>query len=80
MHPSNPPLMQSDSKVVTSCPECSTEIRFSWPPALGEVIYCIECDTNLEVIEQYPLKLDWYFEEPFDEEDYEDFFDEYWDD
>ena len=76
---SNPQLVQSNSRLVTTCPECSIEISFSWPPALKDVIYCIECDTNLEVIQTYPLKLDWYFEEPFDEKDYEDSFDEYWD-
>ena len=69
------PVTQQNSRLSTLCPECGVEIDFNRPPALQEVIYCIECDTNLEVVANYPLKLDWFFEEPFENEE-----DRFWED
>lgn len=66
------PVTQQNSRLHTVCPECGIEIDFNRPPALQEVIYCIECDTNLEVVANYPLKLDWYFEEPFETDTFDD--------
>ncbi len=65
------PVKQRNLRLSTTCPECGLDIEFNRAPALQEIIYCIECDTNLEVIVNYPLKLDWYFEEAFDNETFD---------
>lgn len=63
--------------IVAICPECDTKIRFDVLPHLGEFVNCPECDTMLEVVQRSPLKLDWAFEDPFDDEDeYDDYDDD----
>lgn len=62
--------------IVGTCPACGTKLRFQAEPKLGEFVVCEECGTELEVIQLSPIKLDWAFEEPFDEE-YDD--DDDWD-
>lgn len=53
------------------CPECNSTIRFDEPPGLGELITCPECETELEVVRKNPLKLDWAYEEEYEEDDFE---------
>lgn len=52
------------------CPGCGARIRFQNKVQVGEFVICDECGDELEVIQMSPIKLDWAFEDPFDE-DYE---------
>ncbi|MCA9923633.1 MAG: hypothetical protein KC419_20225 [Anaerolineales bacterium] len=54
------------------CPACGSRLRFRFPLQLGEFIVCDECDTELEVVRMNPLKLDWAFDDPIDDDDVED--------
>lgn len=59
------------------CPSCDTRVRFDKPPKMGQFVTCPECENMLEVVRLSPLKLDWAFEEPFEDYDeYEDDFDD----
>jgi Zn finger protein HypA/HybF involved in hydrogenase expression len=57
---------------VAFCPDCDEEIDFSQTtPKVGLKLICPHCETNLEIINVNPLKLDW---------DDSIFFDDDWDD
>lgn len=71
--------MSNSIKVISTCPDCNSEIRFRKAPHLGQLITCHNCQTSLEVVRRNPLELDWAFEDPFDEDDDEDEYDD-WDD
>jgi lysine biosynthesis protein LysW len=49
------------------CPGCGTKIRLSQQIELGQFLICAECGDELEVVQLSPLKLDWAFEDPFDD-------------
>jgi len=57
---------------IANCPGCGANIRLREPVRLGEFVICDECGDELEIVSVNPTKLDWAFEEPFDEDD-EDF-------
>ncbi len=59
-------------KVFAYCTECNSKIRFDVRPVFGEFVYCPECDTVLEVINENPLKLTWAYEEGNDGLDIDD--------
>lgn len=63
------------------CPGCDQNIYFRKTPKLGDIVYCDNCEADLEVVNVNPIELDWPWEEE-EEEDYEDedFEDEDWDD
>lgn len=63
------------SSAMATCPSCDTNIRLRGKLQIGQMITCPECGDVLEVIQLNPFKLDWAFEEPFDEEE-EGIFDE----
>lgn len=72
--------MTNSIKVIGICPDCNSEIRFRKSPHLGQLVTCHNCQTSLEVVRRDPLELDWAFDDPFEEDDDEDF-DEYdWED
>lgn len=62
------------SSATATCPSCDTNIRLHGKLQIGQMITCPECGDVLEVVQLNPFKLDWAFEEPFDEE--EEIFDE----
>lgn len=45
------------SEVKVKCLECQAEISVEKDIKKGEVVTCPECSTDLEVIEEKPLKL-----------------------
>ena len=59
----------SDKLVSTICPACGSSMRFKKQLHVGDFVVCNECDTELEVLSLQPLKLDWAYEEPFDDND-----------
>jgi lysine biosynthesis protein LysW len=70
------------------CLMCSANVPLLQGEKVGSLVYCPECDAELEVIKLDPVQLDWPLEDlDFDEEDfaykksYEDdtngFFDDY---
>ncbi len=64
------------------CPGCDQNIYFRKTPKLGDIVYCDNCEADLEVVNVNPIELDWPWEE--EDEDYEDYEyedeDEDWDD
>ncbi len=51
------------------CPSCDTQIRFKRRPHRGQLVTCPECEDLLEVFQESPLKLDWAFEEVWDDDE-----------
>lgn len=49
-----------------TCPACGTRIHLRKMPRRGQFITCQECDSMLVVARLAPLRLEWAFEEPFD--------------
>lgn len=76
------------SKVVIGfCPGCGSQIRFLKKVQMGEFFICDECGDELEVVNLSPVKLDWAFEDPLEEDygddrdfDFEDEYDRNWED
>ena len=40
------------------CPECAAEIEMADKPIKGEIVECMECGAELEVVNVNPVKLD----------------------
>jgi len=68
------------------CPGCGARLRFQHKVELGEFVVCQECGDELEIIRLSPIKLDWAYADPYDDDwdgddidekytfdDYEDF-------
>lgn len=51
--------MTAETKNIAECPDCGNEVRFKKTPFLGQVTTCRNCDTLLEVVNRFPLELDW---------------------
>ena len=53
--------------VKSPCPECDTSVTFSSSlrPKRGDRTICPKCLTQLVVIRENPIVLDWAFVEPF---------------
>jgi hypothetical protein len=64
--------------VIVKCLDCENSIELSYRPAVGQIVDCPHCRAELEIINDHPLELDFYFEgdwnndeswEPTDDED-----------
>ena len=64
--------MTDESKNITFCPDCWAEIRLKKPPYVGQLVTCRRCNSVLEVINRFPLELDWA-EAAWDEDEGSDF-------
>lgn len=60
----------ASKKEIAYCPDCDATLRLK-SVRLGQQITCRECGTMLEVVELNPVELDWAFDEPYEEEEYE---------
>lgn len=49
-----------------TCPACGHHIRLRKMPGRGQFITCSACDSMLAVARLSPMKLEWAFEEPFE--------------
>lgn len=49
------------------CPMCGAAIQVPTNSEVGDLVYCDQCDAELEIVSLKPLELDW----PLD--DYEDY-------
>jgi len=56
-------MSDKDPSLMARCPECDSRIYFERRPDTGQMIVCPECETSLEVIGAYPIRLDWADEE-----------------
>lgn len=58
---------------IGKCPECDADVQVATGKAdLHDLIECLECSTELEIVSLDPLELDVYeeeYEEDFDDED-----------
>jgi lysine biosynthesis protein LysW len=50
-----------------TCPACGARIHLRKMPRKDHFITCQNCDSMLVVTRLAPLKLEWAFEEPFDD-------------
>ncbi|MCB8952805.1 MAG: hypothetical protein H6650_12390 [Ardenticatenales bacterium] len=72
---------RTDKPALGTCPSCDTTIRLSGKLHLGQIVTCPECGDDLEIVQLSPtVKLDWAFEEPFDDDDDFDYDDDDFDD
>lgn len=46
------------SQTEALCPECDAVINFTRSPLNGEIKNCIDCSTELEVVNTSPVKLE----------------------
>lgn len=51
-----------------ACPGCDQNIFLRKTPKLGDIVYCDNCEADLEVVSVDPIELDW----PWEEDEYED--------
>lgn len=56
--------------LIGTCPGCDAKIRFHNRLNLGEFVTCEECGDELEIVQLTPLKLDWAYADPLDDDDY----------
>jgi lysine biosynthesis protein LysW len=49
------------------CPDCDESIYLK-NPRLGQKLHCPHCETELEVISEDPLDLDWAYDSSYDED------------
>jgi lysine biosynthesis protein LysW len=56
-----------------SCPACGADIYFRKRPRIDQRVTCRQCASLLEVVELSPIELDWAFEDPLDDEEWDDF-------
>ena len=59
-----------------ACPGCDQNIYLRRSPKMGDMVYCDNCEADLEVVGLNPTELDWPWEE--DEDEFVD--DDDWDD
>jgi lysine biosynthesis protein LysW len=59
-----------------ACPGCDQNIFLRRTPKMGDMVYCDNCEADLEVVGLNPIELDWPWEE--DEDEFVD--DDDWDD
>ena len=52
--------------VRTKCLNCSKTIEIKLEPdlAIGQMVNCSSCDTDLDIVWLYPVVLDWHEPEP----------------
>jgi uncharacterized paraquat-inducible protein A len=59
--------MDEKKRFVGRCPECDCRIGFEEKPDTGVLLTCPECHTQIEVVQNQPLKFDWAFTASADE-------------
>jgi len=58
-----------DITKTAECPDCGEKVPVAAPIELGQRVICPNCKADLEVVETVPLELDWYYEEPPEDDD-----------
>ena len=58
-------------RLATFCPACGSDVHFRRLPSRGSLVSCNLCHSLLEVTRLAPLTLEWAFEEPFDDGEFE---------
>lgn len=61
--------MSTKAKHIGICPECGAEIKFKRAPFLGQIVTCHHCEIDLEVVNRFPLELDWVDNDLIEDED-----------
>ena len=51
------------------CPDCGEKVPVRLPIEMGQRVVCPNCQADLEVVETVPLELDWFYEDPSDQDD-----------
>ena len=54
------------------CPDCAQSIEFNPLPEVGQRLTCAHCASELEVIGEDPLELDWAYDWSWSDEEEED--------
>lgn len=61
------------------CPACEAWVIFKKQPHVGQLVTCESCESELKVVIESPIRLDWAFEPEEDSYEIEDFRDRYLD-
>ena len=56
-----------------ACPACGADIYFRKRPRIDQRVTCRQCASLLEVVELSPVELDWAFEDPLEDEEWDDY-------
>ena len=67
---------RGNNNQMTGCPACGADIYFRKRPRINQRVTCRQCSSLLEVLELSPLELDWAFEDPLDDGDWDGYQDE----
>jgi lysine biosynthesis protein LysW len=51
------------------CPDCGEQVPLGLLAKMGQRVTCPHCQADLEVVETVPLELDWFYEEPPEQDD-----------
>jgi len=51
------------------CPSCTAQVNLGPKPKMGQHIFCLECDNELQIVSLDPLELDWPFDDDDDDDD-----------
>ncbi len=67
-------MSKQTMKITAPCPLCTATIYFDKYPEEGQFVICPECNDMLEVVDTWPIELDWSAVEyaDYDDYDYED--------
>lgn len=60
------------------CLGCDQSIDLGTEIAIGRQITCPDCETQLEIINLYPIELDWIYDGPTIDNDHAGLYDEDW--
>jgi alpha-aminoadipate carrier protein LysW len=74
------PARSNFSMPYAACPGCDQNIFLRRNPKLGDIVYCDNCEADLEVVNINPIELDWPWEEDETEDEFDEEDDEEWDD
>lgn len=64
------------------CPMCGATVDVSETRKLGDIVFCDQCDAELEIVSLKPIELDWPLDnyEGDDDGEWDDDDDDDWDD
>ena len=44
---------------IVTCPDCGEKIMLKGIIQIGQKVFCRNCEADLEVVDLYPVELDW---------------------
>lgn len=63
-------MVITKKRVTVTCINCQSPIELGFQPIDGQILICVACGAELEVINAQPLELVFYTEDPDEDEDW----------